>query len=165
MNILSQIHLNTTETAETSEISLIVRFVFPSGSSFPVKVVGQILTEVLAPLDIHLFTTSRQGFFRVVFKNERILRHFFHHTFYPHPVVIEADVLDPVHIEFSFESMPCECCDKTLAKCLTSSLNNLGVDINPIPQTGIFSFQFPSPNSLFVAFMGLFQNLGAPLSI
>lgn len=160
--ILSQVHLNT---STTKEISLIVRVIFPSGSTFPARIIGRILTEGLIPYDIHLSTTSRQGYFRVIFKNEYVLRHFFIHLFFPQPVVFQAPILDPVQIQFSFESIPCNCCDEGLAKCLTTSLKNLGVIVTPISQTSIFTMSFPSPDCLFAAFLGLFQKLGVPLSL
>jgi len=161
-NILSQTYLNS---AVTSEISLLVHVIFPAGSTFPAKVIGRILTEGLGPLNIHLSKTCRDGYFRVTFKNENILRDFFLHRLFPEPVILGPNKPDPVQIQFSFERVPCECCDKTLTGCLISSLQNLGIEIIPIPKTGVFTCQFPSSESLFVAFMGLYQNLGSPLSI
>ena len=163
MDILSQTHLNT--LVNTTEISIIVRVIFPSGSTFPARVIGRILTEGLIPFNIHLSTTPRTGYYRVAFKNESILRNFFHNMFHSQPVVFDAQNFNPVQIQFCFESIPCECCDKGLASCLISCFKNLGVHINTIPETGIFHFQLPSTDSLFVAFVDLFQKIGSPISI
>jgi hypothetical protein len=163
MDILSQSHLNT---SVTSEISLIVRVILPSESTFPARVIGRMLTEGLIPFDIYLSTTPRNGYFRVAFKNENILRNFFLNIFHSQqPVVFDAQKFNPVQIQFCFESMPCGCCDEGLARCLISCFKNLGVHIKAIPETGIFHFQLPSTDSLFVAFVGLFQKIGSPISI